>query len=145
MTHVRVITATVDIDASATAVWATLVDLAHYSEWNPFIRQASGQVAVGQRLNLRLFPDGGRPMKFTPRVVVADPDRELRWQGRVLVPGIFDGEHSFTMAESRTGRTRLVQSERFTGALVPFTGKALAATERSFRALNEALKSRVES
>ena len=39
----------------------------------------------------------------------------------------------------------MVQSETFRGALVPFSGRALARAETSFRALNGALKARAES
>jgi len=54
------------------------------------------------------------------------------------------GEHSFVLTPV-DGGTRLVQSESFRGLLVPFSGKTLASAEASFRALNEALKKRVES
>lgn len=141
----KTISGSIEIDAPAIEVWEVLTDLAAYPDWNPFIREASGEVAVGQRLTLKLFPAaGGNPMTFRPRVLVADPGVELRWIGRLVLPGIFDGEHSFTLTATTTGGTELVQAEKFSGLLIPFTGKILDSTEESFSNLNQALKTRVE-
>lgn len=54
----RSISATVDIEATPERVWAVLGDLAAYPEWNPFIRSASGKLAEGGRLTLRMVPAG---------------------------------------------------------------------------------------
>ena len=139
----RSISASVDIAATPERVWAVLADLAAYPEWNPFIRSASGKLTEGARLTLRLVPPGGRAMTFGPTVLAARPGELLRWIGRLIVPGIFDGTHQFAL-EDLGGRTRLTQSETFRGLLVPFTGRTFARTEAGFHALNQALKDRAE-
>ena len=139
----RSISATVDITATPEQVWDVLADLAAYPEWNPFIRSASGRLAEGAKLTLRMAPPEGRAMTFRPTVLAARPGQLLRWIGRLIVPGIFDGTHQFAL-EDLGGRTRMTQSETFRGLLVPFTGKTLARTEEGFRALNQALKERAE-
>jgi len=139
----RSISATVDITATPEQVWDVLADLAAYPEWNPFIRSASGRLAEGAKLTLRMVPPEGRAMTFRPTVLAARPGQLLRWIGRLIVPGIFDGTHQFAL-EDLGGRTRMTQSETFRGLLVPFTGKTLARTEEGFRALNQALKERAE-
>jgi len=139
----RAISASIDIAAAPERVWAVLADLHAYPEWNPFIRSASGQLAVGARLTLRMVPTGGRAMTFRPTVLAARPGELLRWIGRLVVPGIFDGTHQFAL-EDLGGHTRLTQSETFRGLLVPFTGKTIARTEADFHALNRALKERAE-
>jgi hypothetical protein len=139
----RSISATVDIEATPERVWAVLADLAAYPEWNPFIRSACGELAEGARLTLRMVPEGGRAMTFRPTVLAARPGELLRWIGRLIRPGIFDGTHQFAL-EDLGGRTRLTQSETFQGLLVPFTGKTIARAEAGFRALNRALKDRAE-
>src|SRR5215469_12722668 len=127
----RSISATVDIAATPERVWAVLADLAAYPEWNPFIRSASGELAKGARLTLRLVPPGGRPMTFRPTVLAVQPGELLRWIGRLIVPGIFDGTHQFTL-EDLGGTTHLTQSETFRGLLVPFTRTTMTRTEASF-------------
>ena len=139
----RRISESVDIAASPRQVWSVLADLDAYKEWNPFILSASGQLTEGHTLTLRLVPAQGRPLTFRPKVLDAQPDVLLRWIGRLVAPGIFDGTHQFEL-QDRGGFTRVVQSETFRGVLVPFTGKSITATEADFRALNQALKTRVE-
>jgi hypothetical protein len=139
----RTISTTVDIAAAPERVWAILTDLDSYPEWNPFIRSASGQLAEGATLTLRMVPAQGRAMTFRPRVLAVQPGRLLRWIGRLVLPGIFDGTHQFAL-EDLGGHTRLTQSETFRGVLIPFTGKTITQTEADFRALNQALKQRAE-
>jgi hypothetical protein len=140
----RSISAAVDIAATPQQVWAVLADLDAYQEWNPFIQSASGELTVGSRLTLRMVPAHGRALTFRPKVLDAQPGVLLRWIGRLFVPGIFDGTHQFAL-ENHGGHTRLTQSEIFRGLLIPFTGKNIQQTESDFRALNHALKKRVEA
>jgi hypothetical protein len=75
----------------------------------------------------------------------ADPaHRELRWLGRLFVPGIFDGEHSLGIEPLGSNRSRFVQSERFTGILVGLAKGTLQKTDTGFERMNAALKERVE-
>ena len=136
----------IQIDAPAERVWDVLTDFASYPQWNPFIRHISGRLAPGERLQARLEPPGGRGMTFKPRVLNAEPNRELRWLGHLLVPGLFDGEHSFTIQPLDENRVRLVQRETFKGLLVPLFGRSLENnTQRGFEAMNRALKERAEA
>ena len=84
-------------------------------------------------------------MTFRPRVLRAVPDQELRWLGRVVLPGIFDGEHFFKIEPLDQGRrTRFIQGERFTGLLVRLLHNFDRGTREGFEAMNQALKARVE-
>jgi len=139
----RRIETAIDIAAPPRAVWDVLVDFAAYPDWNPFIRRLQGEARVGARLEVTVQPPGGKPMTFRPTVLAAEPARELRWLGRVLMPGLFDGEHGFRL-EPTAGGCRLHHGETFGGLLVPLFGKMLDDTERGFAALNAALKERVE-
>jgi hypothetical protein len=132
------------IAANPERVWRILTDIDSYPEWNPFIVQGSGEFRKGEKVTLEMLPPGGRSMSFSPTVLAVDPARELRWLGRLVVPGIFDGEHWFTLEPEGDG-TRLTQGERFTGLLPRFMGGTLAKTERGFEALNAALKERAEA
>jgi hypothetical protein len=135
----------IDIDAAPEEVWAVLSDLPAYPSWNPFIRELSGRLAAGERLDVTMQPEGGRAMRFRPTVLNAEPGRELRWRGRVALPGVFDGEHRFAI-EPTAGGSRLLHEERFTGVLVPLLAKGLRTrTLPAFQQMNEALKGRAEA
>ncbi|HEY7455359.1 MAG TPA: SRPBCC domain-containing protein [Thermoleophilaceae bacterium] len=142
---VRRISHTVEVDASPDAVWRELADTASYGDWNPFIRRLHGELVAGSRLAVEISPPGGRTMTFKPTVLAAEPGRELRWLGVLLVRGLFDGEHRFQIEPLDGGRSRFTQSERFSGLLVRPLGGGLGKTERGFEAMNEALKARVEA
>jgi hypothetical protein len=135
--------ATIDIGAPPREVWAILTDLGRYHEWNPLFVEATGNVAVGQRITLRSkHPANGRLMTVKPKITVARPGAELRWTSSL--PGVISGEHSFTLTPAGDG-TRVVQSETFRGLLARFSGQTLAKAEASFQVLNEALKQRAEA
>jgi hypothetical protein len=135
----------IDIGAEPGRVWQVLTDLAGYREWNPFITQAEGVVAVGQRLTLRMQPVGGRGVTLHPTVQEVTAGRRLRWLGRLAFSGLFDGEHAFTLVDRPDGGVRFVQEEHFRGLLVPLMARSLTEhTRPAFEAMNEALKNRVE-
>jgi hypothetical protein len=134
----------IEIDAPPERVWAVVTDFAAYRDWNPFIRRISGELREGARLEVRIEPPGARATTFKPTVRAVQPNRELRWLGRLLLPGAFDGEHSLRIEPLEEGRSRFVQSERFTGVLVPLVGGMLAKTEAGFEQMNAALKTRAE-
>lgn len=133
------------IDVPPAVVWQVLTDFASYPEWNPFIRSVEGKPWVGTRLSVEIRPPGRKSISFRPMVLRVSKDRELRWIGRVLIAGIFDGEHRFTIT-SEGGGSRFVQAEVFTGLLVPvveLTG-ILRTTRLGFLLMNRALKERAE-
>ena len=135
----------IDIDASGGRVWRVLTDFSTYGEWNPFITSISGEVRPGARLKVRVHAPGGRGVTFRPTVLVADQNRELRWVGRLLSPGIFEGEHAFQITPLENGRVRLLQQETFRGLLVPLLRWVLdGQTRAGFEAMNWALKERAE-
>lgn len=139
----KTISTTIDIAAGPERVWAVLTDFARHPEWNPFIRSISGPLEAGGRLTVHICPPGQKGMTFRPKVLAAERARELRWKGRVIIPGIFDGEHFFRL-EPVAGGTRLHHGETFSGlipALMP--ARAFMPIEAGFRSMNEALARRV--
>ncbi|MFL6119923.1 SRPBCC family protein [Actinophytocola sp.] len=139
----RVIRTETEIEAPPAAVWAVLTDFADYPTWNPYIVDAEGTLAVGEILTLRMVSDG-KAQTFTPEVLAVHENAELRWLGALRWSWLFSAEHRFALSPVGDG-TRLVQSEVFRGALVPLLRAMIDRTERDLRALNAALKERVES
>lgn len=135
----------IEIDAPTDIVWDVLLDLDHYPEWNPFIVEADGTAAVGERLTNRLQPPGGKAMTFRPTVTEVTSKRSFEWLGRLGLPGVFDGRHRFELQPTPSGGTTVTHSEHFTGLLVPFMRSSLDNhTAAGFHAMNTALKARAE-
>ena len=128
-------------------IWAILTGFAAFPDWNPFVRSISGAPIPGTALTVQIAPPGQSGMTFTPTVLVATPERELRWRGTFLGRAMFAGEHSFVLERLSAGSTRFLHAERFSGLMAPLimSGKTLAATKQGFEAMNEALKRRAES
>src|SRR2546427_9815790 len=112
------VSAEIEIEAPAERVWQVLTDFAKFPEWNPFIRQMSGEVRTGAQLHVQLGPTGGRVMSFKPKMVNVETNREMSWLGGLLLPGLFNGEHSITIKELDGEGVRFVHPKKFTVMLV---------------------------
>ena len=84
-------------------------------------------------------------MTFRPTITRMEDREHLEWLGRVVLPGIFDGRHSFHLEALLDDRTRLTQTEEFSGVLVALTGTVLERTHAGFEAMNQALRLRAET
>ena len=139
------LTTSIEIQAAPDAVWQVLTGFLGDPDGNPFIIEATGEAATGARLTLRMQPVVGKGVTLRPAVREVVPGTRLRWLGRFLMPGLMDAEHVFEL-EPIPGGTRLHQSERFTGLLVPFLASSLdRGTLPAFGLMNAALKSRAEA
>jgi len=134
----------IDIAAAPSDVWRVLTDAASFSDWNPFIRRMEGELREGGNLKVEVGSPGRSSMKFRPRLLCVQPGKELRWRGRLVLPGLFDGEHVFELHPTAEG-TRFVHREEFSGILVPvLKGMLQRDALPGFEAMNQALKERAE-
>lgn len=132
------------IHAAPETVWAVLMDFAAYPSWNPFILAIEGKAEPGERLRATMRPPGGKAQTFTPIVLRANAPEAFVWRGSLPIPGLFTGEHSFQLTRAGDD-TRLRNSERFSGLLVPVLRTLLARSEEGFNQMNAALKARAEA
>lgn len=130
------------IAAPPRTVWALLTDAEEHADWNPGMRAVEGRFVPGERLRLTMQTPSGGSITFSPRVLVADAGRELRWLGRLGVPRLFDGEHYFTLHAEGEG-TRLIHGEHFRGVALWFMD--VQQFRPAFVAANEGLKRRAEA
>lgn len=129
------------INASKDKVWEVFTNFKQYPEWNPFIKSVEGKIAEGQKIQVYLTPPEAKGMGMKPTILKIQKDNELSWIGRVLIPGLFDGEHIFELIDNGNGTTKFVQREKFSGILVPFLKKLLDYnTKMGFELMNEKLK-----
>ena len=135
----------IEINASPERVWKILTDFIAYPIWNPFIREIRGRAAEGEKLRVFLKPSGSRGMVFKPVILKAELNRELRWLGKLLFTGLFDGEHYLRIEQIGENRVKFIHGEDFDGVLVALFAKSLETDSlRGFKEMNEALKKRAE-
>jgi hypothetical protein len=141
----RQIITSIEIDVPPNVIWKILTEFDRYDRWNPFMPSINGKAIPGTKLEVKIQPPGGNAMTFRPIVLVANPGRELSWLGRLLFPGIFDGEHRFEIESLSDRRVRFVHSEKFSGLLVPLFWRSLnTRTRQGFEEMNQALKLQAE-
>ena len=100
---------------------------------------------VGRSFNVRIEPPEAQGMSFKPVLLAFEPNKEFRWKGKLFVKGLFDGEHQFKLLKNSDGSTTLIQSEKFSGILVPLFSKMIDTnTRKGFELMNEKLKELAE-
>lgn len=135
----------IDIRASDERVWQILTDFPNFAKWNPFIPKISGDLRKYARLKIRIQPRGERGMTFRSIILNVEPKRELHWIGRLAVPGLFSGEHIFTIEPLGNNHVRFIHREIFTGLFVLiYAGNFDTNIRRDFEDMNQALKSQAE-
>lgn len=126
----------IEIQAPPEIVWKVLTNFQEYKNWNPFLKSIEGDVAVGNKIKINA---GGTT--FRPTVLVFDENRELRWIGRLLFKGVFDGEHKFIILDNGDSTTTFKHEEDFNGFIVPLlAGKLDVEVQQAFEAMNQKLK-----
>lgn len=132
------------IHSTPEKVWSVLIDFKNYPNWNPFIKSLKGNPATDKTIEVFLQPPGQKGMTFKPAVLTFTPNKEFRWIGKLLIRGLFDGEHVFILQDNQNGTTTFIQYERFRGILVPFVKKMLEEnTLKGFEIMNEAINSQL--
>jgi len=134
------------INASISACWKVFTNFSDYPRWNPFIKAIKGKIGIGNHIQVILHQPDMNPMKMTPKVLAYEDEKELKWIGHLLIPGLFDGEHSFRFEKAKDGTTIFTQKENFKGILVPLFKKMLETkTRKGFESMNERFKYIVEN
>ena len=135
----------IDIRASDERVWQILTDFPNFVNWNPFITKISGDLKKHARLKVRIQPRSERGMTFRPIILDVEPKRELHWIGRFAVPGLFSGEHIFTIEPLGKDHVRFIHREIFTGLFVLIYARNFDTNIRQgFEDMNQALKAKAE-
>jgi hypothetical protein len=134
----------IEIQATPDKVWQVLTNLNQYPEWNPFIHHAIGTAKLGEKVDIT-FKSGSKDMTLHCIVIKVEPNRELCWKYHVILPGLWSGEHSFTIEPIGTNQVRFIDKEIFTGLLIPFQAKDIDTnSRRDFSEMDKALKAKAE-
>ncbi|RKL32898.1 hypothetical protein BFJ72_g10398 [Fusarium proliferatum] len=140
----REIQESITIAAPPSRVWSVLMDLESWSKWNTFVTSTKVQpphaeLAVGSNQIITIE----KTQTYTNIVSVLQPEKELRWNGSILKPIIFDTEHWCRLEAVEDGRsTRFTQGERFSGILAPIAAAAgkLNELQEGYVRMNRDLK-----
>jgi len=124
------------IEAPPQLIWDSLFTLDSKFKNTLILSMEGHPFAVGTRIKIDIG------MKFTPLMLNNEAPKVFRWRGQVLMPHIFDGEHSFVLESQEDGSTLFIHTEVFSGVLCWFGMGWLVArmTQPKFGRMNGALK-----
>lgn len=132
----------ITINANPKKVWEILTNQSEYPKWNTFIKKIDGKLNIGERLKVIIQPKNSSRMTFKPVILEYKDEKILKWKGKLLIGGLFDGTHIFELFDNKNGTTTFQQSEMFEGVLVRFFN--LDKVKKGFETMNSELKKRCE-
>lgn len=135
----------INIASSPEKIWKTLIDFEKYPQWNPFIQRIDGEPKIGSKIKIHIHTSSGKSRTYKPTVTRIEPNHELRWFGKSIIPGIFNGERIFTIELIESNKVHFIHKEIFTGLIVSLVGDRMDKDMyQSFMIMNNALKERAE-
>ena len=147
--------ATVEIDAPLETVWAVMVDVDAYGEWNPFVFRAESRTPPrpGDPIVLHVRWRNGRTARSPERISAVEPPHtdgpvtrallSYVYEGLPARLGLVRGVRFQRLSQIPGGPTVYETVEEFAGPLVRFAGPGRVA--EGFRRHAEGLKARAES
>lgn len=133
------------IDSTPQKVWNILTNFKEYELWNPFMTKVVGDANLGSKIEVNIKTMNGKERTYYPIITKCNTNSELRWKGKSILPGVFDGERIFILERSVDDKVSFSHKEIFSGLGVKFVGNKLDENLRdSFVRMNEALKIRAE-
>ncbi|MGV8106947.1 MAG: SRPBCC domain-containing protein [Nitrososphaerota archaeon] len=134
------------VDSNPDKIWSILTNFKEYELWNPFMIKVVGNAILGSKIEVNIKTISGKQRTYFPIITKCEINRELRWEGKSFLPGIFDGERIFVIEKSNDNEVSFLHKEVFKGLGVKLVGNKLDQDLReSFVSMNKALKARAES
>lgn len=128
----------VEIRATPAAIWALLSDAAAFPKWNSTVISITGNIATGERIELKAKVAPERTFGIT---VARKDDRCMVWQDGNR---IFKGVRTFTVTP-KGDVTEVTMAEVFTGAFLPQIAPKLPDFRDAFNTFAADLKRAAEA
>jgi len=129
------------VRATPAAIWALLTDAERFSSWNTTVTSLHGEIALGEKLALRVKLDPRRT--FRPKVTKLEPQKTMEWSDG-FAP-MFRGVRTFTLTPQADGVTEFEMQEAFSGAMLPMIRKSLPDFGPAFETFAADLKRAAEA
>jgi uncharacterized protein YndB with AHSA1/START domain len=104
-----------EIRAAPERIWALLTDATRFPSWNSTVTSIEGEIALGNRLALKVPLDPKRT--FHPRVTELVPNQRMVWRDG-FAP-MFRGTRTFTLMPGAPGVTQFAMTEVLSGLMLP--------------------------
>jgi hypothetical protein len=129
------------IDASPADVWALLVDVGGWRDWDSGVDRVEGRVALGEPLTIYATTIRARPFQVT--VTEIRPREAMRWRAGLPFQTATI-ERTYSLDAQEDGGTVLTIREDHTGPLAGLLDRRTPDLNPSFRQFCAGLKARAE-
>ena len=130
----------ITINAAANNVWAVLMDVDTYKEWNPVMQLNEGIIKEGEIVKYQFTQAQDNSYEIPIKVVKIEPNQLLNQKGGI--PMVLTYNHQYILKELGN-KTEVEIKEQYKGLYVNFWNPK--PVEAAYKRLNEALKNRVEA
>ena len=131
----RTTSVAIDIDASPESIWALLTDVDSFKSWNSTIVDLTGNIAPGEKIQLRSTLAPERTFKL--KVKEFEPPNRLSW-------GDAMGTRVYTLSANSQNGTRFTMSEKIGGPVFPLFARMIPPFDESFNQFASDLKTAAE-
>jgi hypothetical protein len=131
----------IKINARPEKIWALLTNAADFPRWNSTVASIEGQIALGQKIQLRVPIAPKRVFKL--KVSTFEPTKRMVWQDGA--PPMFKGVRTFTLAPCDNGAVEFSMVEVFSGLMLPMIAGSLPDFAPSFERYAADLKRAAEA
>lgn len=125
----------IDIAADAAIVWSLLTNAADYPRWNPTVLSLTGNIAVGNTIQLVSAIAPKRTFKL--KVKKMEPNKSMSWADAM-------GGRTYTLQQIENG-VRFSMHERIAGPLFPLFAAMIPPFDKPFEEFAAALKQEAET
>jgi uncharacterized protein YndB with AHSA1/START domain len=118
----------INIRAQPERVWSLLTDAAAFPRWNSTVTSIEGQIALGQKIKLRVPLAPKRVFKL--KVSEFEPGARMVWSDGAAP--MFRGVRTFTLSPRDNGSIDFAMVEVFSGLMLPMIAGSLPDFAPSF-------------
>jgi hypothetical protein len=131
----------IQIHSRPETIWSLLTNAAEFPRWNSTVQSIEGQIALGQKIRVRVPIAPKRVFKL--KVSAFEPARRMVWQDGA--PPMFKGVRTFTLVPGANGSVEFSMVEVFSGLMLPMIAGSLPDFAPSFERYAADLKRAAES
>jgi uncharacterized protein YndB with AHSA1/START domain len=130
----------INIRAKPEKIWSLLTNAAEFPRWNSTVQSIEGQIALGQRIRLRVPIAPKRVFKL--KVSELEAGKRMLWQDGAAP--MFKGVRTFTLSPRDDGSVEFSMEEVFSGLMLPMIAGSLPDFAPSFERYAADLKRAAE-
>lgn len=134
-TFSRETTVSINIDANPVIVWSLLTNASDFARWNSTIVSIEGNIALGEKIQLKSTLDTSRTFKL--KVKTFEKDSTLIW-------GDGKGDRTYTLIPNGNGGVTFTMTEKIGGLMFPMYAKYIPSFDESFEQFAADLKKEAE-